>query len=74
MREPEDDTLDQLASSIGHDLNNMLMVIVTRIDILRRLAKDAEPQRRYLDEMRTAAAKCRELSQQIVAAVRSRKD
>src|ERR1051326_9136098 len=64
------ESLGKLAGGVAHDFNNMLMVIFSRVDILRRLLGNAEPQRRYIEDIRTAAGKSRDLTQQLLASAR----
>src|SRR5204863_2088338 len=52
------------------DFNNMLMVIFSRIEVLKRINGEAEPQRRYLADIGAAAMKSRDLTQQLLAFAR----
>ncbi|HEY3053631.1 MAG TPA: response regulator [Thermoanaerobaculia bacterium] len=63
-------SLGKLAGGIAHDFNNMLMVIFSRVDVLSRLLGTLEPHHRYLEDIRAAAAKSRDLTQQLLAAAR----
>ena len=63
------ESLGQLAGGIAHDFNNMLMVIMTRCDILLR-SLEPEKQRQFVSDIRTAALKNRDLTQQLLAAAR----
>ena len=63
------EALGQLAGGIAHDFNNMLMVIFGRCDILLR-SLTSETHRRYVNDIRMAATKNRELTQQLLAAAR----
>lgn len=64
------DGLGQLAGGIAHDFNNMLMVIFTRIDLLLRMTGPIEKFRQYLQDIRAAATRNRDLTQQLLAAAR----
>jgi len=64
------DGLGQLAGGIAHDFNNMLMVIFTRCDLLLRLSGPLENHRQYITDIRAAATKNRDLTQQLLAAAR----
>jgi len=64
------ESLGKLAGGIAHDFNNMLMVIFARVEILKRLVGALEPHRRYLDDISSAAAKSRDLTQQLLAFAR----
>jgi PAS domain S-box-containing protein len=63
------ESLGQLAGGVAHDFNNMLMVIFARCEILLNLAQ-TEKQRRYISEIRMAANKNRDLTQQLLGAAR----
>ena len=63
------EALGHLAGGIAHDFNNMLMVIFGRCDILLR-SLTSETHRRYVNDIRIAATKNRELTQQLLAAAR----
>jgi PAS domain S-box-containing protein len=63
------ESLGQLAGGIAHDFNNMLMVIFARCDILLRTAK-SEKDRQFIRDIRSAAMKNRDLTQQLLAAAR----
>ena len=64
------ESLGKLAGGIAHDFNNMLMVIFSRVDILKRLVGSVEPHRRYIEDISTAASKSRDLTQQLLAFAR----
>ena len=64
------DSLGQLAGGIAHDFNNMLMVIFTRCDLLLRMNGPIEHHRQFIADIRAAAMKNRELTQQLLAAAR----
>jgi two-component system cell cycle sensor histidine kinase/response regulator CckA len=64
------DGLGQLAGGIAHDFNNMLMVIFTRCDLLLRMSGPIENYRQYVADIRAAAMKNRDLTQQLLAAAR----
>ena len=64
------ESLGKLAGGIAHDFNNMLMVIFSRADLLQRVNGAQEPQRRYINDIRTAATRSRDLTQQLLAAAR----
>ncbi|MEA2570405.1 MAG: two-component system, cell cycle sensor histidine kinase and response regulator CckA [Acidobacteriota bacterium] len=63
------ESLGQLAGGVAHDFNNMLMVIFSRCEILLRSIEDKE-LRRFISDIRMAANKNRELTQQLLAAAR----
>ncbi|MBV9496683.1 MAG: response regulator [Acidobacteria bacterium] len=63
------ESLGQLAGGIAHDFNNMLMVIFARCDILLR-SLQSEKERQQVHFIRAAAAKNRDLTQQLLAAAR----
>jgi two-component system cell cycle sensor histidine kinase/response regulator CckA len=63
------ESLGQLAGGVAHDFNNMLMVIFSRCDILLRVA-ESKDQRRFVNDIRLAATKNRELTQQLLGAAR----
>jgi CheY-like chemotaxis protein len=65
----ERSALQQLAGKIGHDFNNMLMVIFARCDLLLRTV-ESEKQRQYVNDIRTAARKSQEMAQQLLDASR----
>lgn len=64
------ESLGKLAGGIAHDFNNMLMAIFVRTDLLLRLVGEAEPHRRYLTDIKAAAMKNRDLTQQFLATAR----
>ncbi len=64
------DSLGKLAGGIAHDFNNMLMVIFSRAELLPRASDDPERQRRFIEDIKTAAGKSRDLTQQLLAAAR----
>jgi len=64
------DNLGRLAGGIAHDFNNMLMVIFSRSETLARAIGETQPARRYVDDIRSAAMKSRDLTQQLLAAAR----
>ena len=64
------DNLGRLAGGIAHDFNNMLMVIFSRSEALARVVGSAQPARRFVDDIRSAAMKSRDLTQQLLAAAR----
>ncbi|HJW95619.1 MAG TPA: response regulator [Thermoanaerobaculia bacterium] len=64
------ESLGKLAGGIAHDFNNMLMVIFSRIELLSRVNGAQEPQRRYIHDVRAAATRSRDLTQQLLAAAR----
>jgi len=64
------ESLGKLAGGIAHDFNNMLMVIVARTELLSRLNGGAQPQQRYIEDIKTAAAKSAAMTQQLLAAAR----
>jgi PAS domain S-box-containing protein len=63
------EALGQLAGGVAHDFNNMLMVIFARCDLLLHGVESAK-HRQYISEIRTAARKNRDLTQQLLAAAR----
>ncbi|MEA2239254.1 MAG: hypothetical protein QOC81_3978 [Thermoanaerobaculia bacterium] len=63
------ESLGQLAGGIAHDFNNMLMVIFTRCELLLRVLV-AEKPRQFVNDIRAAATKNRDLTQQLLAAAR----
>jgi PAS domain S-box-containing protein len=63
------ESLGQLAGGIAHDFNNMLMVIFARCDILLRQL-ESEKHRQFITDIRSAATKNRDLTQQLLAATR----
>jgi two-component system, cell cycle sensor histidine kinase and response regulator CckA len=63
------ESLGQLAGGIAHDFNNMLMVIFARCDILLRQL-DSPKHRQFVSDIRAAAGKNRDLTQQLLAAAR----
>jgi PAS domain S-box-containing protein len=62
-------SLGQLAGGVAHDFNNMLMVIFARCELLLRNAK-TEREQQFIRDIRTAATKNRDLTQQLLAAAR----
>jgi len=64
------DALGKLAGGVAHDFNNMLMVIFSRCDLLRPLLGKQEPQRRFLEDIISAAKRSRDMTQQLLAAAR----
>jgi PAS domain S-box-containing protein len=63
------ESLGQLAGGVAHDFNNMLMVIFARCDLLLRQLAD-QKHRHFVNDIRAAAAKNRDLTQQLLAAAR----
>ena len=63
------ESLARLAGGVAHDFNNMLMVIFARCDILLR-SLTSEKERQYIRDIRLAATKNRDLTQQLLAAAR----
>jgi PAS domain S-box-containing protein len=63
------ESLGQLAGGIAHDFNNMLMVILTRCEILLKQI-ESEKHRQYIADIRSAAFRNGELTQQLLAASR----
>ncbi len=63
------EALGQLAGGIAHDFNNMLMVIFARCDLLMRVV-ESDKQRQYVEDIRMAARKNRDLTQQLLGAAR----
>jgi PAS domain S-box-containing protein len=63
------ESLGQLAGGIAHDFNNMLMVIFSRCELLL-LQVEVEKHRRFIADIRAAAMKNRDLTQQLLAAAR----
>jgi PAS domain S-box-containing protein len=63
------ESLGQLAGGIAHDFNNMLMVIFTRCELLLRVLVEEKP-RQFVSDIRAAATKNRDLTQQLLAAAR----
>jgi two-component system, cell cycle sensor histidine kinase and response regulator CckA len=64
------ESLGKLAGGIAHDFNNMLMVIFSRAELLLRVNGTAQPQQRYITDIKIAATKSRDLTQQLLAAAR----
>jgi nitrogen-specific signal transduction histidine kinase len=64
------ESLGKLSGGIAHDFNNMLMVIFSRTELLLRVNGGQEPQRRYITDIRSAATRSRDLTQQLLAAAR----
>jgi hypothetical protein len=64
------ESLGELAGGIAHDFNNMLMVIMARVELLQRMLGSVQPAQHYLDDIRAAATRNRDLTQQLVAAAR----
>jgi two-component system, cell cycle sensor histidine kinase and response regulator CckA len=64
------DSLGKLAGGVAHDFNNMLMVILTRAELLTRGPTLSDVQRRYLNDIITAARKSGSLTNQLLAAAR----
>jgi len=63
------ESLGQLAGGVAHDFNNMLMVIFSRCDILARSVQ-SERDRQSVRDIRSAAGKNRDLTQQLLAVAR----
>ena len=63
------ESLGQLAGGVAHDFNNMLMVIFARCDILLRQI-ELPKHRQFITDIRSAASKNRDLTQQLLAAAR----
>ena len=63
------ESLGQLAGGVAHDFNNMLMVIFTRCELLLRQV-DSEKHRQFIGDIRAAAMKNRDLTQQLLGAAR----
>jgi PAS domain S-box-containing protein len=63
------ESLGQLAGGVAHDFNNMLMVIFARCELLLRQL-ESEKHRQFVGDIRAAAMKNRELTQQLLAAAR----
>ena len=63
------ESLARLAGGVAHDFNNMLMVIFARCELLLRTLA-GEKDRQYIRDIRMAAKKNRDLTQQLLAAAR----
>jgi len=63
------EALGQLAGGVAHDFNNMLMVIFARCGLLLRML-DSDKARGYVNDIRSAATKNRDLTQQLLGAAR----
>jgi PAS domain S-box-containing protein len=63
------ESLGQLAGGVAHDFNNMLMVIFARCEMLLRQLP-SEKHRQFVADIRSAAMKNRDLTQQLLAAAR----
>src|SRR5207253_8475902 len=64
------ESLGKLAGGIAHDFNNMLMVMFSRLELLARLIGPLEPHKRYIEDVRVAASRSRDLTQQLLAFAR----
>jgi PAS domain S-box-containing protein len=63
------ESIGQLAGGVAHDFNNMLMVIFSRCYLLLRQLQPGQ-QRQWVSDIRAAAVKNRDLTQQLLAAAR----
>ncbi|MEA2490574.1 MAG: hypothetical protein QOH21_2366 [Acidobacteriota bacterium] len=63
------ESLGHLAGGVAHDFNNMLMVIFARCEALLR-SHPSERDRQFIKDIRSAATKNRDLTQQLLAAAR----
>ena len=64
------EALGQLAGGIAHDFNNMLMVIFSRVEMLKRLLPTEDRLYRYVNDIGLAAQQNATLTQQLLAAAR----
>ncbi|MCD6343633.1 MAG: response regulator [Spirochaetaceae bacterium] len=60
------ETLGRLVGGVAHDFNNMLMVIQGFSDFLKLSFTSEAPEKRYLDEILTAADRAASLTQQLM--------
>ncbi len=61
------EAVGQLAGGIAHDFNNLLQVILGNVDIVQSDLGPDTPNRESLDEVRKAAERAAELTQQLLA-------
>ena len=64
------ETVGRLAGGIAHDFNNLLTAILGNTELARDLATDAGPMTRYLDGVKQAAERARDLTRKLLAFAR----
>jgi signal transduction histidine kinase len=61
------DALGRLAGGVAHDFNNVLTVIVGYTELMKAGLREGDPLREQLDDMRHAADRASELTNQLLA-------
>jgi two-component system, cell cycle sensor histidine kinase and response regulator CckA len=61
------DALGRLAGGVAHDFNNVLTVIVGYTEMMKSDLREGDPLREQLDDMRNAADRAAELTNQLLA-------
>ncbi len=68
------EAVGRLAGGIAHDFNNILAVILSFSDLILDKASDDDPNRKYLTEVRKAAERAADLTQQLLSFSRRNKN
>ena len=64
--------MEQLVSSVAHDFNNMLTVIISYNDLIMSEISPESPLRAYSEEIQNASKRAAGLAQQLLAAGRKK--
>lgn len=64
------ESIGRLAGGVAHDFNNMLAVILGRVDLMRMKSSDDDPRAADLEEIEKAARRSAELTRQLLAFAR----
>jgi len=68
------EAVGRLAGGIAHDFNNILAVILSFSDLILDKADDDDPNRKFLTEIRKAAERATDLTQQLLSFSRRNKN
>ncbi len=68
------EAIGRLAGGIAHDFNNILAVILSFSDLILDKASEDDPNRKYLTEVRKAAERAADLTQQLLSFSRRNKN
>ena len=61
------ETVGRLAGGVAHDFNNMIHVVLSFSELLRRVVPNGQKSSRYLDGIEHAAARARDITRQLLA-------